>query len=308
MGDLCDTQVVASLDVDLGVLVGPVLTEKYVYVTFWQDTSKWELYRAPRCELGGDFELLDSGDGYIRSLDSLGETLFVGRWGDQDNNYEPPPQIGTIKDDDDYENLLPAPAAARQFWPTPDVLFWIGAQPEVGGSRGAQVTDLMTLETTFWGDSDLWEGVTADHEAVFWGGVGGVRRAFIGDQDFEVVMPLERTAAVTVAGDWLVGYDVDGPNGLQQVFVSDKDGSEKQLLFEGQLWPHFVVDDEDRVYLRTSDFSDGEPPELDLYRFTLPDGEPELIMREPLYADFDIREGWLYAYSLTRGLVRVPIE
>jgi hypothetical protein len=180
---------------------------------------------------------------------------------------------------------------------------WLGAVDEAN-SAGVYRSRLDgTFVTERFLDMDRWGGIRSDGEYVFWGGMGGVRRGLIGapEDAFEMVLPMTLVAAVEIVGEWIVGYDVEGTVGDQDVYAARKDGSERQLLFAGDLHPHFATQGDD-VYVRT--FHDGVE---DVHRLTLSDGADVVVLTAPLRGDFAIVDGWLYAYDVDAGIIRLPV-
>jgi hypothetical protein len=283
-----------------------VATSAFVYWG-WRDLSpRWELYRVPRC--GGTVELVDGDVGSIRVMSAFEDVVYFALWGDPANNYEPRPRIFRLPDDGPA-TTYGAKKEALALSPTASWLYWVGSNHEPN-SRGAYRTDLSAPdESTRFLDADAWNGIAADDQHMFWGGKGGVRRGAIDDATagFEIVMPLVTTAAVALLDDWLVGFDVEPVSGTQELYLSRKDGTERQLVITADLVPHLVTDAE-HIYIRANGFFDAEmPPDLDIYRFALPDGQAEVVLTAPLDGEFDIADGWLYAYSLKEGVIRVPL-
>ena len=156
-------------------------------------------------------------------------------------------------------------------------------------------------------DPDAWVGVASDGESLFWGAIGGVRRGIVGagPADYTTVIPMEYAAAVVTVGDYVVGFDVEVDP--QLTVAAEKDGSNPVTLAAGSYWTYLDADAE-AVYVRTNEpFSLEDPRDIQVVRFVPPDPTPQVVLTTPLWAEFDVHNGWLYAYSLVDGLIRIPV-
>ncbi len=282
---------------------GPVATTDYVY---WAETEqepieRWELYQVPRC--GGDARMVAHGEpAIIWPMTAHGPDLYISvRFGP--NTVDPPQFVQRISDSGSVYDM-PGETNTRSFYATSSVLYWLGS---VGGPglNGAHRTSLPDLDvSTHYEDPDRWLGIRADDTHLFWGGLGGVRRARIDDPTgFDVVMPVEETGEVELVGDWLVAYEIAGEDD-QEVWASRKDGSDRQLLFAEYMYPHFDTDGQ-HVYVRTFDFLVED--DVEIHRISPDTASDEVVFRGRLDGQFDVDGGWLYAYTVDQGVVRIPL-
>ncbi len=302
VGD-CAAESLATPTTQLGRAVhGPAATVEYIYWAQSEPFSSWQLYQVPRC--GGEARLVSEGLGHVGAMSAVASDLYVSIRFDPET-WAPPSRIRRLSDEGGVFDM-PGENNALDLFATPAALYWIGQIVEGQAPFGAHRTSAPDLgSTTTYIDPDRWHGTRADGSHMFWGGVGGVRSARIDapNAGFEVVMPLSRTAAVELVGEWLVGYDVEGQDD-QDVWASRKDGSDRKLLLARNLHPHFDSDGE-HVYVATFD-SDLHGAQ-EIHRLSPEDGSDEVVLTANLHGDFDVDAGWLYAYSLDDGVIRIPL-
>jgi hypothetical protein len=284
-------------------VVGPVVTNAYAYWCYWEPFSSWQLYRVPIC--GGAVELVDQGAGYVRGMSADADAAYIGVRPDPDNGFEPRPHI-TRYPDAGEPSLAVDSADVHQLFVTAEALYWTGSLGSVSPLGAHHAPLAPPIYPGGFVDPDTWSGIRSDDLHIYWGGQGGVRRGTVGDPEdvFEVVMPLVLTADIALVGDdWLIGYEVEGADGQQEVHASQRDGGGQHILLSGRLHSYFATD-AGHAYVRT--FDDLETP-VDVHRLGPDDGSDDVVLSVPLNGDLDVAGGWLYAFSILDGVIRVPL-
>ncbi|MCA9619094.1 MAG: hypothetical protein KC731_08730 [Myxococcales bacterium] len=240
-------------------------------------------------------------DGFLWHIGSIGSDVFMGLR--EADGTSAKPTIQRRSEDGSHISAAGEPANIDLSTTKAEVL-WIGADPFGSSGFGLHVMDPHTLkETAAVADPDAWSGATTVDGDVYWGGVGGVRRASLeSPTGYDDVLPLARTGDVVVTGEWLVAHDLGDQGMAAGIWVARLDGSQAAKVAEGFILAFLETDENGWVY-----FSQLVDEKVSIVRFRPPTGDLQSLVSGDLRGDFVVDRGWLYAYFADQGLVRLPI-